>query len=165
MVDRFRLSAVSSLASALIALWLFLAYPNLVSPLVSLSVFAIDLVDAYVKYYDRRDLREYTTVLYSLGNAALILAGFFFAGYPWSYLFASVWVLDAILKLPGVNTRWEGRFRHLWSFLDTALLGLTLLFSIRIFGSVFLSVLVGWFVLYDAWVKLVYVRDSSYFVS
>ena len=93
MVDetlRFRLSAVSSLASAVVALWLFMTFPNLVSPLVSLSVALIDLVDAYAKYYDRRDLREYTTVLFSLGNAALILAGFHFAGYPWSYLFASV---------------------------------------------------------------------------
>lgn len=162
MAERWTFSAVTSLAAGLIALWLFLAFPDYVNPTVSLLAAVVFFIDAYVKWKDLPQ-RRITTVLFSFANAALIFAGFQFAGQPWSTVFAFLWVLDGILKLPGIDTKWEGRFRHIFSALNTTLLGLTLLFGIRLFGSTILSVILGWLVLYDAWVKWIYLKDT-YFV-
>lgn len=160
--DRWRLSAVTSLAAALIAIWLYLAFPDYVNPGISLFAAVVFLVDAWAKWTDS-PFRRATTVLYSFANAALILAGFRFAGEPWSSIFAFLWFVDAVLKLPGIDTKWEGKFRHIFSALMTTLLGLTLMFGIRIFGSTLLSLVLGWIVLYDAYVKWVYIKDQ-YFV-
>ena len=162
MRDRWRLSAVTSLAAALIAIWLYLAFPDYVDPFVSALAAIVFLVDAFVKWNDLPQ-RRITTFLYSLANAALIFAGFRFAGEPWSTIFAFLWLVDAALKIPGVDTKWEGKFRHIFSALMTTLLGLTLMFGIRIFGSTLLSLVLGWIVLYDAYVKWVYIKDQ-YFV-
>lgn len=162
MPERFKFSAVTSLVAALIALWLFIAFPEFVNPTVSFICFLIFLADAYAKWEDLPE-RRITTVLFSFANAALILAGFFFAGVPWSYIFAALWIIDGILKIPGIDTWWEGRFRHAFSTLNTVLLGLSLLFGIRLFGSTLLSVAIGWLVLYDAWIKMTYMKDQ-YFV-
>ncbi|HID09086.1 TPA: hypothetical protein EYP13_02555 [Candidatus Micrarchaeota archaeon] len=131
-------------------------------PLVSMLAAVVFLADAYVKWHDLPQ-RRITTMLFSFANAALIFAGFYFAGDPWSKVFAYLWVLDGILKIPGIDTKWEGRFRQVFSALMTTLLGLSLMFGIRLFGSTVLSVLVGWLVLYDAYVKWFYLKEA-YFV-
>lgn len=164
-VDRWRLSAVTSFASFLLAVWLATFAGFAVDPFVAWVAAGIFLVDAYVKWKDLREYRRYTSLLFSFANASLILAGFLFAGEPWSYIFAFLWVLDGILKIPGIDTKWEGRFRHLLSSLDTTLLGLTLLFGVRLFGSFLLSLVVGWLVLVDAYVKWVYLKDRQFMVS
>lgn len=162
---RWRLSAVTSFASFLVALWLAVTPGIPVDSVVAWLCALVFLVDAYVKWKDVRDLRRYTSVLFSFANASLIIAGFLFAGEPWSYIFAGLWLLDALLKFPGVDTKWEGRFRHLLSVLTTALLGLSLIFGVRVFGSFLLSVLVGWLVLVDAYVKWRYLRGRHFMVS
>lgn len=162
---RYRLSAVVSFAAAVVAFWLAFFLSEYVNQTVALIAGLIFLADAYVKYTDNVELRPYTTTLYSFAWAALIFAGFQFVGQPWSNLFALLWVLDGILKLPGVDTKWEGKFRHVLSALNTTLLGLTLLFSVRVFGSTFLSVLLGWVVLYDAYVKWSYIREKYHWFS
>lgn len=156
---RYRLSAVVSFAAAVVALWLAFFLPEYVNQMAALIAGLIFLADAYVKYTNDVNLRPYTTALYSFAWAALIFAGFQFVGQPWSNLFALLWVFDGILKLPGIDTNWEGKFRHVLSALNTTLLGLTLLFSVRVLGSTFLSVLLGWVVLYDAYVKWSYIRE------
>lgn len=159
---RYRLSSVVSFAAAVVAFWLAFFLPQYVNSAVALIAGLIFLLDAYVKYTHNEELRPYTTVLYSFAWAALIFAGFQFLGQPWSNLFALLWVLDGILKLPGVDTKWEGKFRHILSALNTTFLGLAFLFSIRVFGSTLLSLLLGWIVLYDAYVKWVYIKNTYY---
>lgn len=162
--ERWRLSAVSSFAAFMVAVWLALFVPY-VNPVVAWIAAVIFAADAYVKWEDLREYRPYTSLLFSFANAALIFAGFLFAGEPWSYVFAVLWLIDAVLKIPGVDTKWEGRFRHFFSALNTTLLGLSLLFGVRVFGSFILSLVLGWLVLADAYVKWVYLKDRQFVVS
>jgi len=159
---RWRFSAVTSFASFVLALWLALTPGIPVDRGTAFMCAVIFAVDAVVKWCDLRGLRRYTSLLYSLANAVLIFSGFLFAGEPWSYIFAYLWVLDAVLKVPGVDVKWEGQFRHLFSAANTALLGLVFIFGVRVFSSALLSVVLGWLVLVDAYVKWKYLRGRHF---
>ena len=162
---RYKYSAITSLAAALIALWLYIAYRAFVSPTVSLLAFLIFAADAYAKWVNDRSLRRITTVLFSLANAVLILAGFNYLGDPFSQVVALLWLVDFVLKLPGINTEWEGTFRHSFSAFMTIVFGLSILFSMRIFNSTLLSIVLGILVLGDAYVKINYVKDRCFVVQ
>ena len=168
MIDcskRFRYSAITSFAMALVAFWLYYSFPQYVNPTVSLLSGLVFLIDAYAKYVDDRSLRRVTTILFSFANAFLIFAGFKYVGDPFSDLVAFLWIIDGVLKLPGINTEWEGRFRHLFSAFMTMVAGLSLIFTYHVFGLGLLSLFLGIMVLGDAYVKFVYVRDRCFVVS
>lgn len=164
-LDRWKFSAITSFAAFVVAIWLAVTPGLPVQSMVAALSAAVFLADAYIKWMRIDDLRSYSSLLFSFANAALIFAGFLFAGEPWSYVFAVLWILDGVLKYPGIDTRWEGRFRHIFSATNTTLLGLTLLFGVRVFGSTALCWVLGWAVLVDAYVKWQYLKAHHFMFS
>ncbi len=157
---RLRFSGVTSLLLALVMFGL--PYVPAEYEVLRYAVVAVLLLDGLVKLLNVELLRPITSAIYSLAMSVSLFTFFRVFGTPLSEFFAAIFLADAVLKLvPGnqvVLGRPEFYWRNLVSAVVTILLGLSVMFGVELFGSVLVSLVVGFAILFDGILKAEFMR-------